>query len=82
MEANVLDTFRRPRSARGQGIAEQLLDAMEVYARGQGLEWIYLDSYDDLKAALALYRKRGYVVCERYNDNPQATVFLRKWLGA
>ena len=73
--------YVRP-SARGQGIAEQLLDTMEAYARGQGLEWIYLDSYDDLKAALALYRKRGYVACERYNDNPQATVFLRKWLGA
>jgi DNA-binding MarR family transcriptional regulator/GNAT superfamily N-acetyltransferase len=59
--------------ARGRGIADKLLDA-----RKEGLEWIYLDSYDDLKAAIALYQRRGYERCERYNDNPQATVFMRK----
>jgi DNA-binding MarR family transcriptional regulator/GNAT superfamily N-acetyltransferase len=64
--------------ARGRGIANTLLDAQEVHARNEGLEWIYLDSYDDLKAAIALYEKRGYTRCERYNDNPQATVFMRK----
>ncbi|GLQ90195.1 bifunctional helix-turn-helix transcriptional regulator/GNAT family N-acetyltransferase [Dyella flagellata] len=68
-------------SARGQHIADKLLDAQEAYARSQGIEWIYLDSYDDLKAAIALYEKRGYERCERYNDNPQATVFMRKYLG-
>jgi len=64
--------------ARGNGVADALLDAQEAFARSKGLQWIYLDSYDDLKVAIALYRKRGYVSCERYNDNPQATVFLRK----
>jgi len=64
--------------ARGHRIADKLLDAQEDFARDEGLRWIYLDSYDDLKVAIALYRKRGYVSCERYNDNPQATVFLRK----
>jgi DNA-binding MarR family transcriptional regulator/GNAT superfamily N-acetyltransferase len=64
--------------ARGHRIADKLLDAQEDFARSRGLRWIYLDSYDDLKVAIALYRKRGYVSCERYNDNPQATVFLRK----
>jgi DNA-binding MarR family transcriptional regulator/GNAT superfamily N-acetyltransferase len=64
--------------ARGHRIADKLLDAQEDFARRQGLHWIYLDSYDDLKVAIALYRRRGYVSCERYNDNPQATVFLRK----
>jgi DNA-binding MarR family transcriptional regulator/GNAT superfamily N-acetyltransferase len=64
--------------ARGHRIAVKLLDALEDFAHNNGLRWIYLDSYDDLKAALALYRKRGYVSCGRYNDNPQATVFLRK----
>lgn len=66
--------------ARGHGIADELLNAQEDFARSQGLRWIYLDSYDDLKIAIALYRRRGYVSCERYNDNPQATVFLRKML--
>lgn len=67
-------------SARGQRIADKLLDAQEAFARDQGIEWIYLDSYDALKAAIALYEKRGYQRCERYNDNPQATVFMRKQL--
>ena len=67
--------------ARGHRIADNLLDAQEEFARSKDLRWIYLDSYDDLKVAIALYRKRGYVSCERYNDNPQATVFLRKNIG-
>lgn len=69
-------------SARGNRIADLLLDAQEAYAPSQGIEWIYLDSYDDLKAAIAIYEKRSYERCERYNDNPQATLFMRKYLGA
>jgi ribosomal protein S18 acetylase RimI-like enzyme len=65
---------------RRRGIAEMLLDAMEAHGRRSGLSWIYLDSKDDLEAALALYRRRRYEPCERYNDNAQATVFLRKFL--
>jgi DNA-binding MarR family transcriptional regulator/predicted N-acetyltransferase YhbS len=72
--------YVRP-EARGRGIAEALLDAQEQYAIRQGVRWIYLDSKNDLQAAIALYRKRGYIPCERYNDNPQATVFLRKAIG-
>jgi GNAT superfamily N-acetyltransferase len=65
---------------RGRGIAEALLDAMEVYAVEKDADWVYLDSKDDLKDALRIYVRRGYQPCERYNDNPQATVFLRKKL--
>ncbi|WP_031494870.1 GNAT family N-acetyltransferase [Bryobacter aggregatus] len=68
-------------AARGRGIADQLMQALEDFAREQGLEWLYLDSHDGLQAAIALYRRRGYLDCERYNDNPQATIFLRKRLG-
>lgn len=68
--------------ARGHCIANALLDAQEAYACSEGLCWIYLDSRDDLKAAIALYQKRGYVPCERYNENTQATVFLRKRIDA
>ena len=71
--------YVRPR-ARKRGIAEALLSEMEQYGRISGLETIYLDSKDDLVSALSLYSKRGYEVCERYNANPQATVFLRKRL--
>jgi DNA-binding MarR family transcriptional regulator/GNAT superfamily N-acetyltransferase len=69
-------------AARGQGIADALMSELESYARTLGLKWIYLDSKDDLPAALALYRKRGYAVCPRYNDNPQATVFMRKQIDS
>jgi GNAT superfamily N-acetyltransferase len=65
-------------SARGNRIAARLLDAQEDWARSQGIEWIYLDSFEDLKEAIALYRRRGYEPCARYNDNPQATLFMRK----
>lgn len=65
-------------AARGNHIADRLLDAQEEFARSHGVEWIYLDSYDDLKVAIALYERRGYQRCERYNDNPQATLFMRK----
>jgi GNAT superfamily N-acetyltransferase len=63
--------------ARGRGVAAQLLEALQNYARDAGYSWLYLDSKDDLHAALAFYEKYGYQRCERYNENPQATVFMR-----
>ncbi len=63
---------------RGVGVAIALLDTLESGAFASGYHWLYLDSNDNLQAALGLYRKRGYLSCERYNDNPQATQFLRK----
>ena len=71
--------YVRP-SARGTGVASALMDALEQCAKAEGLRSIYLDTHDGLKAAINLYRKRGYQECDRYNDNPQATVFLRKQL--
>lgn len=64
--------------ARGHHVAERLMDALEEFARELGMRWVYLDTHDGLKAAIALYRKRGYRRCPRYNDNPQATLFLRR----
>jgi DNA-binding MarR family transcriptional regulator/GNAT superfamily N-acetyltransferase len=72
--------YVRP-AARGNRVADMLLDAMEAFARSKHVKWIYLDTYDDLKTAIALYERRGYQRCERYNDNPQATLFMRKRLG-
>ncbi len=72
--------YVRPQ-ARRRGIANSLLEALEEHARHEGLRWVYLDSHESLRAAAILYRKREFVPCERYNDNPQANVFLRKRLG-
>jgi GNAT superfamily N-acetyltransferase len=66
---------------RGQHLAQALLDTMEDHARANGIGRIYLDSKEDLKPALHLYTQRGYHPCERYNDNPQATIFLLKDLA-
>jgi GNAT superfamily N-acetyltransferase len=67
--------------ARGRGVAELLLKALEEYACGFGYRWLYLDSKDDLVDAIRFYQKHGYEVCERYNENPQATIFMKKELG-
>jgi GNAT superfamily N-acetyltransferase len=65
---------------RGQGIALRLLETVEKFSRSRGNHWLYLDTKDDLAAALQFYRRQGYQLCERYNDNPQATIFMRKAL--
>jgi DNA-binding MarR family transcriptional regulator/ribosomal protein S18 acetylase RimI-like enzyme len=69
--------YVRP-AARGRGIADKLMQALEAFAQAHGAEFVYLDSHSGLRSAIALYRNRGYIDCERYNENPQATVFLRK----
>jgi ribosomal protein S18 acetylase RimI-like enzyme len=67
---------------RGHGIASLLMDVAERSARAAGAPWMYLDSKPEFANAIALYRRRGYVDCPRYNDNAQATVFLRKDLSS
>jgi len=67
--------------ARGQGIAERLLKALEEYAADAGYWALYLDTKDDLTTAIRFYQRHGYEPCERYNDNPQATMFMRKGLA-
>jgi DNA-binding MarR family transcriptional regulator/GNAT superfamily N-acetyltransferase len=69
--------YVRP-SARGNGVAHALLDEQEDFAKRRGFKRIYLDSKDDLTVAIKMYAKRGFVPCERYNDNPQATIFMVK----
>jgi ribosomal protein S18 acetylase RimI-like enzyme len=77
--AEIKRLYVRP-EFRGSGAALALLVALEQYAEASSYEWLYLDSKDDLKAALRFYDRHGYEACERYNHNEQATVFLRKAL--
>ena len=65
---------------RGSGIAKAMLLALEDHAASQGIGWLYLDTKQDLQAAIQFYERSGYRRCERYNDNPQATIFMRKQL--
>jgi ribosomal protein S18 acetylase RimI-like enzyme len=63
---------------RGYGIASSLVTEIEGFAARRGISTLYLDTKDDLVEAIAFYRKHGYQPCARYNDNPQATIFMRK----
>jgi ribosomal protein S18 acetylase RimI-like enzyme len=67
---------------RGHRLASLLMDAAETAARDTGLLWLYLDTKPEFDTAIALYRKRGYEEIERFNDNAQATIFMRKSLIA
>lgn len=67
---------------RSRQIAQRLVAALEAFAIEQGCSELYLDSKDDLQAATRLYARLGYALCPRYNDNPQATIFMRKNIDA
>ncbi len=65
-------------SYRRQGLADSLLRALEQHAIRLQYEWLYLDTKDDLDDAIRFYERHGYERCSRYNNNPQATLFMRK----
>jgi ribosomal protein S18 acetylase RimI-like enzyme len=67
---------------RGRGIAAALHDALQSYAMNVGYRWLYLDTADNMKAAIHFYEAQGYKRCARYNENQQATIFMRKELRA
>lgn len=77
--AEVKRLYVRP-AFRGLRLAHALMHAAEEQARHSGIHWLYLDTKDDLHAAIHFYLSTGYQPCPRYNDNPQATLFLRKQL--
>jgi N-acetylglutamate synthase-like GNAT family acetyltransferase len=77
--AEIKRLYVRP-DYRGHGIAQKLLAELEKSAAELGYEWLYLDTTDEMHLAQRLYQRSGYQLCERYNENPQATIFMRKQL--
>jgi GNAT superfamily N-acetyltransferase len=67
---------------RGRGIAVTLHNSLETYARKFGYQWLYLDTTDNMTSAIRFYEQQSYKRCARYNENPQATIFMRKELHA
>jgi ribosomal protein S18 acetylase RimI-like enzyme len=65
---------------RGRRIADLLLQELENYARQSGYARLYLDTAADMVAAARFYERHRFERCERYNDNPQAAIFMRKKL--
>ncbi|HEY0662253.1 MAG TPA: helix-turn-helix domain-containing GNAT family N-acetyltransferase [Lysobacter sp.] len=65
-------------AARGLGIAQRLLDALEQQAVAMHLHTLRLDTNKSLTEALALYANNGYREIARYNDNPYADHWFEK----
>jgi GNAT superfamily N-acetyltransferase len=66
--------------ARSQGVAAELLAALESTARSLGYRAVRLDTGTKQSHALSLYRRAGYVDIEPYNDNPFACFWGEKLL--
>ena len=66
------------RQHRGRGIAAALYQSLEKYALERGYEWLYLDTTEEMVAAQRFYAALGYELTSSYNDNSQATIFMRK----
>lgn len=77
--AEIKRLYVRP-AYRGRGIADRLLQELESFARRSGYAWLYLDTAADMVAAARFYERNGFERCERYNENPQAALFMRKRL--
>ena len=75
--AEVKRLYVRPEH-RGLGIAKSLYESLEKYAREGGYDWLYLDTTDEMVAAQRFYAALGFELTTRYNDNSQATIFMRK----
>lgn len=65
-------------SARGLGIAQRMIEALEAHAARIGLDRLQLDTNRSLVEARALYARNGYREIARYNDNPHADHWLEK----
>ncbi len=68
-------------TARGLGIAQRMLDALQAQARALALDTLRLDTNRTLLEARALYARNGYVEIAAYNDNPYADHWFEKRLG-
>jgi GNAT superfamily N-acetyltransferase len=66
-------------SARGQGLARRLMDAVESRAKSLGYTALKLDTNAALSEALALYRSDGWSEIPAYTSFP-ATHWLGKTL--
>lgn len=73
--------YLRPET-RGRGWGRLLMEALEARARDLGAKELVLDTHHSLEAAAALYAKTGFEAIERYNDNPNASRWYGKVIGA
>ncbi len=72
--------YVRP-AGRGRGWGRVILTELERRAREAGAADLVLDTHHTLGAAGGLYARAGFEPIEPYNDNPNATVWMRKTLA-
>lgn len=65
----------------GRGIANHLMRACIEFARNAGAQNVFLESHRSLKAALALYRKFGFVETPRDPNSEYARADIRMELA-
>src|SRR5690606_952512 len=65
-------------SARGLGIAQRLVEALEHHAASSGVHTLRLDTNRALTEARTLYLRNGYRQIPAYNDNPYAHHWFEK----
>lgn len=68
-------------AARGSGLGDRLMGAMEDAARAAGYRTVRLDTDPALEEAQGLFRRRGWRRIPAYNDNPNATAWYEKDLA-
>ncbi|AGT10805.1 transcriptional regulator, MarR family (plasmid) [Paracoccus aminophilus JCM 7686] len=69
-------------SARGLGLARQMMAGLEARAAALGISCLRLDTNSALPEAVALYRALGWAEIPRFNDDPYPDLFFEKNLGA
>lgn len=69
-------------SAKGSGIGYELIDFIEDKMREDGYKVSYLETHDNLQAAIHIYEKKGYMEIERPKEVVHSTMnrFFRKEL--
>jgi GNAT superfamily N-acetyltransferase len=84
LEPDVLEIKRMwiDPAVRGRGLSRILLRALEERARSLGATELRLDTNASLVEAVALYRASGFREIPSYNDNPFASLWFAKRVGA
>ena len=84
--AEVKRMYVRP-AARGQGVAEALLDSIEAAVRAAGLVRLCLETGDRQLAAMRLYARSGFARCGPFGpyaamppETIAASIFFEKYL--
>jgi ribosomal protein S18 acetylase RimI-like enzyme len=65
----------------GMGYGRKLLEVALIYAGKCGYKYIFLDTKSDSTRAVELYKKYGFTPTERYNNNLNADIFMKKELN-